>query len=558
MRDERVSPSAGGSDPKPAQRIDPVKAVFVDVAAASGIVFTHEADAAGEYRLPEEMGSGGAFIDYDDDGDLDIYLVQGGKVVGANLDYRNKLYRNDGGRFTDVSAGSGADVPGYGMGCAAADIDNDGDTDLYVTRLGPNVLLRNDGGRFTDITGSAGVGDPGFGEGAAFVDYDRDGLLDLYVVNYVEWSADEEHACYDPAGDRDYCSPISYPPAQHRLYRNLGGGRFEDATDASGVGAHKGNGLGILCTDVDGDGWVDIFVANDQTPGFLWINRKDGTFEEAGAIRGCAYNSDGLAIAGMGTAAEDFDHDGDYDLVVMNIRDQAHLCLRNDGGFFTDMTHAWGFGGWSMPSTAFGIALFDQDHDGRLDGFIANGAVNRRITSERSDRPFAEPNQFIRRGADGRFRDASGEAGLPIEPVQMSRGAIMGDYDNDGDIDILVTNNRGPARLLRNEQAGANAWAMFDLTPASGARHALNARVEIVAGSEQYLREVRPHVGYLGSNDPRVHVGLGGATTIDRATVTWPGGGRESWADLPVSKHVRLREGASPSFEVLAPDRSGQ
>lgn len=548
------NPPARSVEDKPSIASQPTRAsVFTDVTAESGLAFRHECGAEGGFRLPELIGSGGAFLDYDNDGDMDIYLVQSGMLGTDDRSFRNRLFRNDGkGRFTDVSEASGADLGGYGMGCSAADYDNDGDIDIHVTRLGPNALLRNNGdGTFTEVTALTGVGDSGFGTGAAFLDYDRDGLLDLYVVNYVDWQPHSGVPCYDAGGVRDYCAPAEYAAASHDvLYHNLGNGRFERVTEKAGMGSVRGNGLGVICTDFDDDGWVDIYVANDQTPGFLWINLRDGTFREDAALRGCAYSGEGIAIGGMGTAAEDFDGDGDYDLLVMNLRDQAHLYMRNDGGFFEDAGHAAGFGSWDVPFTGFGIGLFDQDHDGRLDGFIANGAVTRPGNRWRDGHPYAEPNQFVRRDEKGRFFDASQTVGPALGAPEVSRGVILGDYDNDGDLDVLVTNNCGAVQLLRNDNASGHSWTMLDLVARGGGRNAINARVVLDAGGETYRREVRPHVGYLGSNDPRIHVGLGHAQVIDRLAVTWPDGTTESWEHVPVNKHLRWNQGSRPRAEV--------
>ncbi len=521
---------------------------FAEVSREAGLAFTHECGAEGEFHIPEEMGSGGALFDYDDDGDLDIYLVQSGFIGSANEAHRNHLFRNDGtGQFEDVSAESGSDVPGYGMGAYAADIDNDGDLDLYITRLGPNVLLRNNGdGSFTDATEAAHVGEPGFGTGAAFFDFDRDGWLDLYVANYLNWSPAINAPCYAPSGVRDYCNPTDYrSPAEHRLYHNLGDGTFEDVSERAGIAGALGHGLGVIAVDFNDDGWLDLYVANDQNPAFLWINQRDGSFIDEAAFAGCAFNRDGIAIAGMGVVSEDLDRDGDFDLLVANIHDQTHLALRNGGGFFDDVSLPWGLGGWGVPYTGFGISLFDQDHDGTMELFVANGAVNIQLEPQRPGHAYAEPNQFARRDATGKFQDASPSSGLPFGEIEMSRSVISGDYDNDGDVDLLITNNRGPAKLLRNDQHTGRSWVLFDVIPDSGNRNALNARIEVVAGSKTWLREVRPHVGYLSSNDPRVHFGLGSAEIIERVTVTFVGGQTQTWTNLAVNRQWQLRQATS-------------
>jgi hypothetical protein len=515
-------------------------AVFADVTSESGIDFEHEAGARGGYWLPEGIGSGGAFLDHDGDGDPDLFLVQGGFPEVPNDDWRCRLYRNEGsGHFTDVSEAAGADMPGYGLGAAAADFDADGDVDLYVTRLGPNVLLRNDSGRFADVTRATGVGDPGFGTSAAFLDYDGDGQLDLFVVNYVDWSPEREGACFDPTGIRDYCSPMTYEaPTTDKLYRGRGDGTFEDVTEAAGIAGAAGNGLGVVVTDFDGDGRIDVYVANDQTPAFLWMNRGDGTFVEDATFRGCAFSADGMAIAGMGVVAEDLDDDGDPDLVVTNIRNQAHLGLRNDDGFFEDMSHAWGLADWSFPFTGFGIALFDQDHDGSLDGLIVNGAVNRWTEPYARDNPFAEPNHFLRRDRTGGFFEVSPPPAVVSIP-EMSRGLLTADVDADGDLDVVVTNNRGPARMWRNDNGSGFAWSILELGE-------LNARATFHAAERTWTRELRPHAGYLGTSEPIVHAGLGAATRIDSVVVAWPGGKEETWRDLPVNTRLRLEAGTAP------------
>jgi hypothetical protein len=544
--------SSRGSRPVATKDSAPEANRFDEVAQQSGLDFVHECGAQGNFYIPEEMGAGGAWLDFDNDGDLDAYLVQGGFLAAARETDRNRLFRNNGdGTFADVSAATGADVPGYGMGAYAADIDNDGDVDLYVTRVGSNVLLRNDGGsRFVDVSAESGVDDGGFGTGAVFFDYDGDGFLDLYVANYLLWSPRIELPCYGPSGARDYCNPVDYKsPAEDRLYRNRGNGTFEDVTATAGIAGAWGHGLGVVASDFNGDGKIDLYVANDQNPAFFWVNQGDGTFIDDAAYAGCAFNSDGIAIAGMGVACEDFDLDRDFDLIVTNIHDQAHLALQNSAGTFRDMSRPWGLGGWGVPYTGFGISVFDQDHDGTLEGFVANGAVNIQLETRRPGHPYAEPNQFVTRDERGRFVDASDSAGLPFGDFEMSRGALAGDYDNDGDVDLLVANNRGRAKLLRNNYNGDNNWILLDVRLSTGGRHALNSVVEVNCGEQTWMREVRRHVGYLSSNDPRLHFGVGQAEKVAEITVTMPDGRRFNWRDLPINRLIRLVPGQAPEFE---------
>jgi hypothetical protein len=516
--------------------------LFADVAADLGIRFVHDNAARGEFRLPEEMGPGAAFVDIDGDGDLDVFVAGGGGLTGDGPRQSCRLYRNDGDRFTDITDASGAGIAGPAYGVACADYDDDGDVDILVTRLGPDALLRNDGPpeapRFVDIAREAGVDDPGFGASAAFFDYDGDGLLDLYLARYVNWSASRETACYTILGIRDYCNPVSYnAPSTDRLYRNLGNGRFEDVSDGAGISARTGNGLGVAACDFDDDGWMDLYVANDQTPAFLWHNRGDGTFEEVAALVGCAYDQRGMAIAGMGVAAADLDDDGDVDLLVTNIHHQTHLVLTNDRGSFDDRSLAMGLGRWSIPATTFGVAVFDQDLDGALDAFFANGDVNVDNAMRVGENPYAQPDHFARL-IDGALVNATAGSGVAFGDV--GRGVACGDYDNDGDLDLLVTNNGGPLRLLRNDNDSGHSWLMVQTHTGAGGRAAIGARVTVTADDRVHTRWIRPHQSYLCSSDPRAHFGLGTASRVQRIEVRWPDGSKTVRTDVPVNQRLDL------------------
>ncbi|MEE9295782.1 MAG: CRTAC1 family protein [Phycisphaerae bacterium] len=520
---------------------------FRDVTQAAGIDFVHDPGATGQFYFPENMGSGGAFLDFDGDGLLDIYLIQSGRVPGTDSGsiLTNRLYRNQGNlTFTDVTHGSGSGDTGYGIGCAAADYDNDSDIDIYITNVGPNVLLRNDGGgHFTDVSATAGVNDSGFGASAVWLDYDRDGYLDLYVANYIIWSVAVEGPCYAATGPRDYCKPLAYRPQADVLYRNRGDGSFEDVTVAAGIGAVRRNGLGVIAADVDGDGWEDIYVANDQHSNILWINQRDGTFRDNALVAGCAVNADGRPEASMGIAVDDLDNDGDVDLFVTHLRGETHTYYRNDGGFFEDATIAVNLAWWNVPDTGFGTGFFDLDNDGRLDLFVANGAVNLGGEPQRADNPYAERNRLLHQQPDGSFADAADQSGDLCKPIEMGRGAVFGDINNDGRPDLLVTNNRGPARLFLNNTPTNNHWLTVRALDARSSCDAIGARVDIQYGANKATRTVRSQYSYLSSSDPRVHFGIGKFTTIDRLTIHWPSTAIGQWMDIAADRIIVVREG---------------
>ena len=540
--------------------------LFREAAAETGLDFQHFIGSTGQYYMPEIMGAGVALFDYDGDGDLDVFLVQGtmlepGKSPAesrfppprgwkpGNRLFRNELIPSGKLHFTDVTEQAGLARVGYGMGAAAGDYNNDGFPDLYVTNFGPNVLYRNNGnGTFTDVTREAGVDDPRWSASAAFVDYDRDGLLDLYVANYLDFTVRGNKDCYDPTGQRDYCTPRAYRPVPDRLFRNLGNGKFQDVTERAGIGAAVAPGLGVVCADFNGDGWPDIYVANDTAANLLWINQGNGTFKEAGLLSGVAYAADGMARAGMGVTAGDFDGDGYEDLLVTNLTREGSTLFRNDGhGNFQDVTMQLGVHTASFPFTGFATQFFDYDHDGWLDLFTANGAVTIVEALRGSPYPFHQKNQLFHNEAGARFRDVSAEAGPPFALSEVGRGAAFGDIDNDGDIDLVVTNNNGPVRLLLNqtiENGSRHHWLELRLQAAQGNRDALGARVAVLREGEKPLwRRVHTDSSYLSASDVRVHFGLGEKPTIQSVLVEWPDGSKERF-DAQPDRLVSLHQGA--------------
>lgn len=517
---------------------------FVEGAAAAGLDFEHDSGHDGRNLFPEIIAGGVALFDMDGDGDLDAYFVQSGSVAAPGGDRaRNRLYANDGeGRFSDVTAGSGADDPGYGMGVAAGDYDGDGDTDLYVTNLGDDVLLRNDGeGKFVDVTAAAGIDNPSWGTSAAFLDYDRDGDLDIFVTNYVNWSLRNEQDCFNGAGVLDYCLPTNYSaPAMDRLFANEGG-RFRDVTREVGLQLAFGNGLGVVANDFNDDGWLDIFVANDTMMNQLWVSDGEGAFVDEALLRGSALDEHGQTKAGMGVASEDVDDDGDTDLIVVNLEGQTDSFFRNEEGVFLDHTGAIGLASTSRLFTRFGIGLIDLDNDGDLDLFQANGRVTRTPENVGAD-PFAEEN-VVHEMRDGRFVAVSPQAGLDQPLAATSRGAAFGDVDGDGRVDVLVVNKDGPAHLLLNRTENAGNWARLDIREANGTP-ALGARATLSIGDRTRTRFMRAAYSYCASSDPRIHVGLGEAERIDAIVVRYSDGEEERFDAVEAGATTVLRRGA--------------
>ncbi len=540
---------------------------FVDRAAESGLDFVHFNGMSGELYFLETMGSGGALVDYDNDGDLDVYLVQGamlgpGKTLADAIvppvgptPPSDRLFRNDseGGElvFVDVTERSGIEATGYGMGVAAGDYDADGWVDLYLTNFGSNQLLRNRGdGTFEDTTMRAGVDDVRWTVPAAFVDYDRDGLLDLFLANYVDFTFSRRVHCSLPTGAPDYCAPLSYRPVPDRLLRNRGDGTFEDATRRSGIDSAFGNGLGVVTADFDGDGWIDVYVANDMMPNQMWINQGDGTFRDDGLIAGSAVNAEGQPEASMGVVVGDVDADGDLDLFMTHLQGETNTLYLSDGqGGFTDETRRSGLGQASWTATSFGTAWIDIENDGWLDLIVVNGAVSTIEALVRAGDPYPlhQPNQLFRNLGAGRFEEISAATGELFGLSEVSRGVALGDVDNDGDSDVLLANNAGPARLLINQRGQDAAWLGVRLLAGSGS-DALGARVTVArAAGTDLERRVQVDGSYASSSDPRVLVGLGREPTVDRLELVWPDGRRRRWIDPELGRYaIWPAPGAAP------------
>lgn len=524
---------------------------FVDVAEPAGVVAENVFGGvlAKKYIL-ESTGTGVAWFDYDEDGDLDLFVVNGSRLGGAEEpEASNQLYRNDGyGRFRDVTVHAGLTSHGWGQGVAISDFDNDGDLDLFLTRFGINLGYRNRGdGTFTEIANETGLADAGWGTAAAFADYDRDGVNDLFVGRYVEF---DELATPGPGEGAHcffmsvpvFCGPRGLTPARSSLYRGRGDGTFEDRSAASGVGQEPHFSLGAVWGDLDNDGDSDLYVANDMTPNNFYRNDGEGHFRDVALETGVAYDESGKVQAGMGVDLGDYDNDGWLDIHVTNFSHDHNTLYRNERGLFRDTSFMSGVGQVSIPYLGWGTGFRDFDGDGQLDLFVANGHVYPEVLTADTGTGYAQRNLLFRNLGQGRFEEQGETAGPGMLPARVGRGAAFGDYDDDGDVDIVVANMNARLALLRNDTASRHRWIGFRLIGRESARDAIGARVSLWTRGRLQFQEVRSGGSYLSQSDLRLLFGLGGEASIDRVEIRWPRGAVETRTDVPVDRYLTFVE----------------
>jgi enediyne biosynthesis protein E4 len=521
---------------------------FADVTAAAGIRFTHNSGAFGKKYLPETMGSGVAFLDIDGDGWQDILLINSRNWPGrpGPRSY-SALYRNNGdGTFTDITRQAGLAVEMYGMGVAAADYDNDGHIDIYITGLGPNRLFRNLGnGRFADVTEKAGVGDPGFSTSAIWFDYDNDGHLDLYVTNYVEWSIEKDLHCTLDGKNKSYCTPESYKGQSGTLYRNSGDGTFEDVTKKAGLYDPASKALGVALLDFNNDGWMDLIVANDTQPNRLYQNRGNGTFVDVGVPAGVAFSEAGVARAGMGVDAADYDGSGRASIIIGNFSNEMMALYQNEGtGLFIDEAPTSAIGQASLPTLTFACFFFDHDLDGRLDIFAANGHVADDVEAVQSRVTYAQPPHLFRNLGGRRFEEVTSRLGAAFAQPIVARGAAYGDFDNDGDLDLAITTNNGPARLLRNDGGNRQQSLRVRIVGTASNRDGIGARISAtLSGGRQQWHLVKTGSSYLSQSELPVTFGLGNEETVVRLEVRWPNGKTDGLTNVAAGQTITVEEG---------------
>jgi hypothetical protein len=523
---------------------------FTDVTAQAHITFKHDNAHSPERYLIETMGSGAAWIDSDNDGKLDLYLVNSAatKVYQPSHPLTSALYRNNGdGTFTDVTEKAGVAASGlFGMGVAVGDYDNDGFPDLYVIGYGRSILYHNNtDGTFTDVTAKAGVANLGkWGSSGAWFDYDHDGKLDLIIANYLDFTPEKNLICVE-GGHRAYCHPNKYHGQAPTLYHNNGDGTFTDASRASKIGLKAGNGLGVVCFDYNGDGWTDVFIANDSMENFLFVNRRNGTFDEVGVESGAALSDDGKTEAGMGVDAADYNGDGRPDLFVTHLDLELNRLYRNRGdGSFEDATFLSKIGARNFRMSGFGTRFIDYDNDGWRDLFIANGHVLDNVEVLHADATYAEAKTMFR-NVRGLFDDVSAQLGPAMLTPRVGRAAAFADFDNDGDIDVLVTNNGQEPQLLRNDGGNKKHWLQLRLIGTKSNRDGIGARVKLIAGGVTQTDEAKGGMSYQSAHDPRLHFGLGEVTRVASLEIRWPSGAVDRMTDVGVDRVLTVKEGST-------------
>ena len=524
----------------------PPAVTFTDVTATAGIKFTHNSGRAGKKFLPETLGSGGSWIDVDGDGWQDLILVNSKDWTARGRRSVSALYKNTGtGTFTNITAGSGLDIETYGMGAAVGDYDNDGKDDMYLTALEGDRLFHNEGGgKFRDVTKVAGINNANFSTSAAWLDYDKDGRLDLFVANYVQWTAAGDLWCSLDGTTKSYCTPESYKGTSSKLYHGLANGTFEDVTQKAGVGDPTSKSLGVTVFDYNGDGYPDLFIANDTQPNKLYKNNKNGTFSEEGMAAGVAYSEDGVARGAMGVDTGDYDRSGRPHLLVGNFSNQMLGLYHNEGtGLFVDEAPKSTVGRASLLSLAFGVFFFDYDLDGMLDILSANGHIEEEIARVQPKVAYQQPPLLFHNIGKGTFENASAAAGAQFARPIVARGAAYADYDHDGDLDVLLTTNHGPAYLYRNDGGNQNNWLTIKTRGVTSNRDGIGAVVRIASAGGKQWSVVRSGSSYCSQSDLALTFGLGKDPMVTTIDVEWPSGAKDHLANVPIKQIVTIEEG---------------